>query len=83
MKRLLVPLALAGIFLALVFGVGQARSDVAPQANCLGGANSGGAQGAFASSQATSLPPGQFGAQTSAALGGGTIGSIARSNDCG
>jgi hypothetical protein len=63
----------------------DAGGQPASQANCIGSANSGGAQGGFASSQATSLPPGQFGAQTSTALGGphGAIGVVASSNNCG
>ncbi len=89
MKRLIIPLVLAGIFMALMFGVAQAGADAggapAPQANCIGAANSGGAQGAFESGLATTLPPGELGADTSAILGGphGLIGVVASSNDCG
>jgi hypothetical protein len=55
----------------------------AQQANCIGAANSGGSQGAFVSGQATTLPPGEFGANTAEAFGHGTIGEVASSNDCG
>ena len=85
MKWVMVTL---GACAALTLGVnGVANADTshpAPQANCVGGANSNG-QGEFASSQATTLPPGEFGAATSAALGGphGLIGVVASSNDCG
>ena len=85
MKRLTVTL---GVCAALTLGIsGVALADTshpAPHANCIGTANSNG-QGAFASGLATTLPPGEFGAVTSATLGGphGLIGVVASSNDCG
>lgn len=59
--------------------------EPAPSANCIGAVNSGGAQGGSASGEATSLPPGAFGAVTSDALGGphGLMGVVASSTDCG
>ena len=76
---ILITVAVAGFASASP----ASASGPAPQANCIGMANSLGAQGGFASGQATTLPPGEFGADTSAALGGGTIGTVASSNDCG
>jgi hypothetical protein len=85
MKRLAV---MFGLCAALTLGInGVALADTshpAPQANCIGAANSNG-QGAFASGLATTVPPGEFGAVTSETLGGphGLIGVVASSNDCG
>jgi hypothetical protein len=81
-------MAALGACAALGLGTsGTAWADAggvpAQQANCVGEVSSGGSQGRFASGQATTLPPGEFGASTSAALGHGTIGEVASSNDCG
>jgi len=87
MRRATIIVALT---LASALGTGapalaDAGGEPAPSANCIGASNSGGAQGGFASGEATSLPPGEFGAGTSDALGGphGLIGLVASSNDCG
>jgi hypothetical protein len=85
MKRLILALVVAGsMFLALMFGVAQAGADTAPQANCIGVANSSG-QGEFASGLATTVPPPEYGQTTAEILGGphGLIGVVASSNDCG
>jgi hypothetical protein len=77
-------MAALGVCAALGLGAsGTAGAVPAQQANCIGAANSGGSQGGFASGQATTLPPGEFGASTAEALGHGTIGEVASSNDCG
>jgi hypothetical protein len=86
MKRLTATFGVSG---ALALGInGAAWADTSgpsPRANCIGAANSGGAQGAFESGLATTLPAGELGADTSAILGGphGLIGVVASSNDCG
>jgi len=86
MKRLIATFAACA---ALALGInGAAWADTSgpsPQANCIGAANSDGAQGAFESGLATTLPPGELGADTSAILGGphGLIGVVASSNNCG
>jgi hypothetical protein len=85
MKRLTATFGVSG---ALALGInGAAWADTSgpsPRANCIGAANSGGAQGAFESGLATTLPPGELGADTSAILGGphGLIGVVASSNNC-
>jgi hypothetical protein len=86
MKRLTATFAACAALALSINGAAWAdASGPSPQANCIGATNSNGAQGAFASSLATTLPPGEFGANTSAILGGphGLIGVVASSNDCG
>jgi hypothetical protein len=87
MRRATIVVALT---LASALGIGapalaDAGGEPALPSNCIGTANSGGAQGGFASGEATTLPPGELGAVTSDVLGGphGLIGLVASSNDCG
>ncbi len=87
MKRVIHPLVLASMVLALIFGVAKAGAGAgtpASQANCIGVANSSG-QGEFASGLATTVPPPEFGQTTAEILGGphGLIGVVASTNDCG
>ena len=87
MKRVIAPLVIAGLVLALIVGVGRAGAEVGTptsQANCIGVANSSG-QGEFASGLATTVPPPEFGQTTAETLGGphGLIGVVASTNDCG
>ena len=86
MKRLTATFAAcAALALSINGAVWADTSGPSPQANCIGAANSDGAQGAFESGLATTLPPGELGADTSAILGGphGLIGVVASSNNCG
>jgi len=86
MKRLTATFAAcAALALGINGGAWADTSGPSPQANCIGAANSDGAQGAFESGLATTLPPGELGADTSAILGGphGLIGVVASSNNCG
>jgi hypothetical protein len=86
MKRLTATFAACAALALGINGVAWANtSGPSPRANCIGAANSGGAQGAFESGLATTLPPGELGADTSAILGGphGLIGVVASSNHCG
>ena len=79
-RRALVTAAALGV----LAGVLAAPAAAAPSenANCIGAANSSG-QGEFASSLATTQDPPEFGQVTSETLGGGLIGAVASSNDCG
>ncbi len=84
MKRLTLMLGMCAALTLGASGVAMAGTGhPAPQANCIGAANSNG-QGEFTSGLATTLPPGELGALTSVILGGphGLIGVVASSNDC-
>ena len=82
MKRLALTLATCAALGITSSGVAYADHP-SSQANCLGAANSNG-NGAFVSGLATTVPPGEFGANTSATVRGphGVIGVVASSNDC-
>jgi hypothetical protein len=76
----IVAVVVAGV-LAQAGSVDAAAPHPSSSANCIGVANSNG-QGEFVSSLATTVPPPQFGQTTAEILGGGTIGTVASSNDC-